>query len=301
MQYYPGPEILQLGDLNHNIGTFVQKTAMEHIDPILRVIQALPEAPEGIDIVTWRGVLTRVLATPFDHRTEWCMHGMLAGGRLYIDEQRLEKHPSPREAQGTYWGHKFETLCMIPHDLPRASVPPLAVRREAPVNTNAEFATVATTRLGRHRFILGAEVDGLDESGREYIELKTSKAIEGPADQQIFNQKLMKFWLQSYLIGIERILVGFRDRRARLKSLEYLAVREIPRLVRGKVQWDPNALLLMGDLFFAWLRERVQHYAVEGQELKFRIRHRPNGNGVIEFDLMPDLPSFLPSWFTRYS
>jgi hypothetical protein len=77
---------------------------------------------------------------------------------------------------------------MIPHNLPNHAIPPLSVRREEPVNTNAEFATVASTRLGQHRFILGAEVDGLDESGREYIELKTSKIIESPHDQHIFNQ-----------------------------------------------------------------------------------------------------------------
>lgn len=109
----------------------------------------------------------------------------------------------------------------------------------------------------------------------------------------------MKFWLQSYLIGIERILVGFRDRKAKLRSLEYINVSDIPRRVRGKVQWDPNALLLMGDLFFTWLQERVHHHAVDG-ELRFRFRHGPDGNGVIEFELMPDLPSFLPTWFTRY-
>lgn len=101
----------------------------------------------------------------------------------------MPKNLSRREQEATYWGHKFETLCMINNATKDTShLEPLAIRREVPVNTNAEFGTVVQTRLGRFRFILGAEVDGLDQRGEEYIELKTSKIRERPFDYQNFNQ-----------------------------------------------------------------------------------------------------------------
>lgn len=116
------------------------------------------------------------------------------------------------------------------------------------------------------------------------------------------SRKLMKYWLQSFLIGIETVVVGFRDKKGALKTLEGLKVSEMPRRVRSQGIWDPNAILLMGDLFFTWLHERVMHYAKpcsRGLEVSFRIRHVEGG--IIDFDLLPELPSFIPIWFTQYS
>lgn len=57
-----------------------------------------------------------------------------------------------------------------------------------------------------------------------------------------YERKLMKFWIQSFLLGVPKIIVGFRDRDGILRKLEELETKSIPGLVRkqGKGTWDGN-------------------------------------------------------------
>jgi len=257
-----------------------------------------------VDIVTWRGVLTHIMSTPFDQQNDWAMFGTLRNGVIYIEEERKVLDMSPRSRQCTYWGHKFENLCMVEHSVDPLAVEPLASRREKAVNTNEEFGIVVKVKLGEHRLVLGAEVDGIDESGSEYIELKTSKTKHNSHDERFFKEKLLKYWLQSYLVDVPNILVGFRDHKGWVKELETIHVAQIPRTVRGHVRWDPNAILLMGDQFFSWLKARVMAdvaLAEEGQkEISFRLRHAKNGGGVIEYKRSYELKADLPDWYKYY-
>lgn len=287
---------MRLGDLHHGFGSFVEKTERSQLHPILRVLAAQPQRPAA-DFVTWRGVLTRIMGTAFDHRSEWAMYGELRSGTVYIEEERLARPAALKDRLATYSGHKFEGLCMVDAQQPAGAVAPLAVRREAPVNTNAEFGIVVRARLGPHRFVLGAEVDGLDADGAGYLELKTTAAPHSAAQQRFLKEKMMKYWLQSYLAGVPRLLIGYKDRRAHVRELVQLPVSAIPRLVRGHVQWDPNAVLLMGDRFFAWLQERIQAAAADGACV-FTIRHRAGGR--IEFALSSGLRPDLPDWYPYY-
>ena len=60
------------------------------------------------------------------------------------------------------------------------------------------------------RLLMSAEIDCADEE-KKYVELKTSKQIASQRDSASFEKfKLLKFWLQSFLAGVPRVLVGFR-------------------------------------------------------------------------------------------
>lgn len=295
------PEICgQLGDLNHNYATFVEKSARSHLFPILAVLNEQMERPKA-EFITWRGVLTRIMSTAFDHKSKWAMYGTVRNDKIYLEEERLPQDNSPKSKLQSYWGHKFENLCMVDHKLPLEAVQPLIIRREESVNTNEEFGIVLKVRLGDHRFVIGAEVDGIDEQGNEYIELKTSKTPSSQFDEKFFKEKLMKYWLQSYLAGIPKVLVGFRDKKGFIKSLEYYKVNEMPRLVRGRVRWDPNAILLMGNQFFTWLKNQISSdKTVYGSEFSFQLRHNHNGAGLIEYSTTTEISVELPDWYKYY-
>ena len=49
--------------------------------------------------------------------------------------------------------------------------------------------------------------------------------------------KLMKWWAQSFLIGIPRIVYGVRGDANELISMNTLDVFKIPSSVRGRVAW----------------------------------------------------------------
>lgn len=60
-------------------------------------------------------------------------------------------------------------------------------------------------------------------------------------DRDNFERKLLKFWIQSFLLGVPRIIVGFRSRDGVLQRVEDMDVASIPDTIarRGR-QWDGN-------------------------------------------------------------
>lgn len=60
-----------------------------------------------------------------------------------------------------------------------------------------------------------------------------------------FERKLMKFWIQSFLLGVGRIIVGFRTQNGILKRIEEMDTASIPGTVkrRGKGTWDGNMII----------------------------------------------------------
>lgn len=55
-------------------------------------------------------------------------------------------------------------------------------------------------------------------------------------------RKLMKFWIQSFLLGVPKIIVGFRTPHGFLKRIEEMDTASIPSTVKrvGKGTWDGN-------------------------------------------------------------
>lgn len=75
-----------------------------------------------------------------------------------------------------------------------------------------------------------------------WVELKTSAKIENDRDFIKYERKLMKFWIQSFLLGVPKIVVGFRSKHGILQSLEELETKNIPSMVKkqGRGTWDGN-------------------------------------------------------------
>lgn len=78
-----------------------------------------------------------------------------------------------------------------------------------------------------------------------WVELKTSVEIENERDTVKYERKLLKFWIQSFLLGVPKIIVGFRSKDGILQRLEELETRAIPGTVkrRGKGSWDGNVCI----------------------------------------------------------
>lgn len=68
----------------------------------------------GVDFVTWRGHLTKLLTTPYETREGWMLAVTQLRGTLYMSEVETEAARRDREArserhqQMMYWGYKFE-------------------------------------------------------------------------------------------------------------------------------------------------------------------------------------------------
>lgn len=75
-----------------------------------------------------------------------------------------------------------------------------------------------------------------------WVELKTSISPQSDRDLLTFERKLMKFWIQSFLLGVPKIIVGFRDQNGILVRIEEMETEKIPGTVKrsGKATWDGN-------------------------------------------------------------
>ena len=78
-----------------------------------------------------------------------------------------------------------------------------------------------------------------------WVELKTSAEIRNERDQIKFERKLLKFWIQSFLLGVPKIIVGFRTADGILERLEERDTQSIPDMVksRGRNLWDGNTCI----------------------------------------------------------
>ena len=70
---------------------------------------------------------------------------------------------------------------------------------------------------------------------------------------------MIKFWAQSYLIGIPKIIVGFRNDDGNLCAVQEFKTLEIPRMVKEKEKmWDATICLNFLNEFLEWLRKVIK-------------------------------------------
>ncbi|EPQ61588.1 Bgt-2642-3 [Blumeria graminis f. sp. tritici] len=74
----------------------------------------------------------------------------------------------------------------------------------------------------------------------------------------------MKFWIQSFLLGVPKVIVGFRTPDGILTRIEEIATESIPRMVktRGHNTWDGNVCLNFAAEFLRFLRTTITEKGV---------------------------------------
>jgi RAT1-interacting protein len=227
------------------------------------------------------------LIAPFDSFAEFGMFATLYNGTIYIEED-FPSRAAERAAEGdrpppryqhpdqqsremmTYWGYKFEKLALIPTQPEKTPRGEIAQSQKGVVSNYAQHCSIVSTSFGPHSLVLGGEVDGLlapkpskPDEPVQWVELKTSEELPPSHQQQHrdilkFERKLLKFWAQSFLLGVPKIVVGFRSKAGILRSLQTFNTHEIPGMVRrGTNCWDGNVCINFAAAFLEWLKEVV--------------------------------------------
>ena len=124
-------------------------------------------------------------------------------------------------------------------------------------------------------------------------------------------RKLLKFYFQSFLLGVPEILVGFRTSQGKLTTLQSFRTIEIPRAVRGKQgAWDPSVCLSWGERLLEFLKcnleESFKTDGSPGEERVWRVKFTPKEGVMLRMldgDEVEDVVGgeervgFLPQWF----
>lgn len=81
----------------------------------------------------------------------------------------------------------------------------------------------------------------------------------------------MKFWAQSFLLGVPHIIIGYRSREGYLLRLEELETRRIPTQCQnsGHYRWNGSICIKTAAAFLDFLKAAVNGPGV------WRIKRRP--------------------------
>ncbi|KZP23880.1 RAI1-domain-containing protein [Athelia psychrophila] len=281
--------------------------------------------------------LRRILAAPYETRAHdgWALNVMRRGGTLFLEEHlsaarlREKGDMAPQHRLQSYYGYAFEawsTTAAPPAPNPASAAAPVAQDPQDPrdppgwggdVDNHDQWCVVVKTRLGRTRLVLAGEVDcargAYDGTPAALVELKTSMTIRTPRDRANFEKKLLRIYLQSFLLGVPRVRVGFRARDGVLGAVQDFRTGEIPRMVRergGRDAWDAGVCLAWGERVLGLLDAAVPEGAgvwraefepgrgvrvrVLGLEEVEDVRVDPSGTAEEEG---VDRVGFLPRWF----
>uniref|UniRef100_A0A452Z1B1 Decapping nuclease n=1 Tax=Aegilops tauschii subsp. strangulata TaxID=200361 RepID=A0A452Z1B1_AEGTS len=180
---------------------------------------------------TYRNNLNKILATAY-LKDPWKMGVHKRNGVVYLDVHKLPERPqSEIERRRCFWGYSFENLATensIDED-------------GSGIDANVEYCSVIKTKLGAHRIVMGAEMDccdSTDDGRRFYVELKTSRELEYHTVEKFEREKLLRFWIQSFLAGVSYVVVGFRNDAGVLIRTERLRTKDITQKVKAKNYWQ---------------------------------------------------------------
>ena len=273
------------------------------LDPIFGALRAKGVEDKELaaaDVVTWRGNFAKLLSTPWNAREPWHMeceavHDVLVLNVLEPEEclaKERKRNSDParhREKLMCYWGFSFEEACTGG-----------ASKYAEPVDCADAFCAVVRAGVGRHRLVLGGEVDCWDgeKAGLPgYVELKTTRVMDAHAQVARFERdKLLKWWAQSFAVGVRRILVGFRDDDGFVRKLQTLDTLKLPGYAaRHAGAWDPKTALAFADKVLTDLKELFGSGRVPaGARVRLEYEPRRDKNEV-RVVLDEAIPDFIPA------
>lgn len=92
--------------------------------------------------------------------------------------------------------------------------------------SNAEsFHVVFKGTVGGLQILYQAEVDGVETSSRQLENLADLRLVE--AKVRVQDGILKRVWAQSYLAGVEKVVIGWRDSQGSLKDIDVFATDQL--------------------------------------------------------------------------
>ncbi|GAO46002.1 RAI1-domain-containing protein [Saitoella complicata NRRL Y-17804] len=249
-----------------------------------------PKVLPAIDFVTWRGMATKLLCTPFSS-DPWSMNAVRLNDTIYIEEHK--QPPRPMDERGelfSYMGYKFEALSTLRRPFGEVERKEIEERDKEVVNNIEQYCSIVKTSIGGSRLVLGGEVDCVydykpedgENPSSHYCELKTNKLINTDRDRTSFERyKLLKFWAQSFLLGVPKVIVGYRTNDGILAHIEELDTQKIPSMVKKNnpqgPPWDASAAINFMAGLLEWLKTAIP----EGEGM-WRMEYAGTGKRVVE-------------------
>ncbi|GAB6029280.1 Dom-3 Z [Chamberlinius hualienensis] len=253
------------------------------------------------DFVCYRGLLTILACSPYEHREGWIICATKFRGTIYLcafntpEVAKNKRQMTNKDKLACYWGRKFEHY--VTSDSPNGQT-----REKEIVNENEEFCIACETKLKENRILYGAEIDCIDPTQKiipnqtsHYIELKTNREIAFERQDRNFRRyKLLKWWAQSFLVGIPKLVVGFRDDDGIVSEVANFEVKALPRMAEGL--WNPCICFHFVNEFLNYVKKCVTK---DDPKIVYKFEWNPKQNvSFKELDTRCTSEyNLLPEWY----
>lgn len=221
-----------------------------------------------------------LLQTPYNTSSEWTFLAEKREGCVYLDVRRTQseldgsRNMHENQKRGAYAGRQFEIFsthakaseATSDHEKDARS----STSEERVVNENEEYCGLFSTTLSGKRLVVAAEIDCYDNGGDaaedNYVELKTFRVLQREKDTFVFERfKLLAFWIQSFVVGIPKIVCGFRNDNFEICKLQTFKTTDIPSFCRK--YWVRSCL---PSAWVAWIiNSGSSHYGSSPAVLSF--------------------------------
>ncbi|GMH45778.1 hypothetical protein BSKO_13741 [Bryopsis sp. KO-2023] len=246
------------------------------------IIKALKQA--GVDplspgIVTFRNNLNKIFLTVVDNKKDWVVSACMLSGfpTLFLDIETSDAdfETYPDSEKFTYYGYKFETLCTGGGD--------------GVVDSTSESAVVVKSKLNDLDLLIATEVDCHEEAqdlgvdGKpevsSFVEIKTSRLPASTKQRQNAQRfKFPKWWVQSLLGGVPKIVVGYWDNDGVIQDIKAFETHTLPTKATDgmtgymkKQIWKPDHILSFGLEVLLWMMS----YAEQDRDCHLQFRYDP--------------------------
>lgn len=283
-------------DLRVGYKNFIQKTEEEKLDNLLKWIKQsnMNFHEENINLICWRGLLTKIMCMPYENKESYRIAVVKFNDILYLCEFKTEENATRKlnetEKEMCYWGFRFENY--MTYKSTEADI------FNDSVNTNEEYAIVVKTKLDDLNILMGAEVDCChSENLTSYVELKTNRNIENNRQMYNFKRfKLVKWWAQSFLIGIDKIICGFRNDYGLVTSFDTFETIDIPKMVKGiNNTWEAAICF---NFLLEFLKFIIKVVIKDFNKAIYVFNWSPHSNITYTVEDIDSNYAFLPNWYT---
>ncbi|XP_013412716.1 decapping and exoribonuclease protein isoform X2 [Lingula anatina] len=209
------------------------------------------------DFVCWRGLLTKLLCTPYENKDGWLI--------------AVTKFNAKPDGQ--------PDTCV-------------------PVNNYEAFCLVVRRRLKEHSLVFAGKTDCYDAKEKCYVEFKTSREIYQPnQDRNLKRFKLIKWWAQSFLPAVPKVICGFRDDDGVVRRLKTYRTLDMPNIAKHIPNpWDPAVCMNFCDQFLTFVKQVVLK---DDPKIVYMFKWYPRQDITWTEHPQDSKFTFLPSWFTN--
>lgn len=247
-------------NLNQGDDSYVPKPAsaddekLTHLLTFLMKHPHLATKPNGPEFVCFRGLLRMLMSTPYEEREDWIVLATKFKGCIYLcaeetERKRAEKlRRNDRDIKFMRYGFKFESYILS--DAPDKQAP----GNTKPVLESEEFCLMFSTFIDKKKILYGAETDGViaDEPCKNLDDLRRCPLVEVKVSRRETNErqlsnfykfKSQKWFLQSFLVGIDKIHVGVRNDEGFVQEVKSITCKEITNEAKRNDYWHATVAM----------------------------------------------------------